>query len=101
MPGSVPRITQLISSRSICSGAPIAVNPFIHRNTAASRCSEPMTSPDGEKKRTATPAAGGAAGGEEEGGAAARAGPAGARQPGRGGGRGPQVAEGARGEGHV
>ena len=48
MPGSVARITQLISSRSICSGAPIAANPFIHRNTAASRCSEPTSSPDGE-----------------------------------------------------
>ena len=48
-------ITQVISSRAISSGVPAEPNPFIHRNTAPSRCSEPASSPEGEKNRTSAP----------------------------------------------
>ena len=40
-PAWLALIAQLISSRATSSGAPAEPNPFIHRNTAPSRCSEP------------------------------------------------------------
>src|ERR1035441_8186011 len=55
MPATVARITQLISSRPTASAGPIAPNTLIHRNAAPSRCSDPISSPEGAKNRTSVP----------------------------------------------
>ena len=62
---------QVISSRAISSGAPTESNPFIHRNTAPSRCSEPTSSPEDEKNRTSAPEPGSPSGRSSQGGRAA------------------------------